>query len=304
MKRRILKILFAITASTVSVFAFSACNFQNGEQTDNDHVHSYEQRVIPPTCTEQGYTLYNCTDNDHVYEDKYVDAIGHNLRLQQNKAPTCTEKGWEEYKCTRCDYTTKVELAVDPNAHQLIHHNAQASTCTQKGWKAYETCSYCDYTTKVELEVDPNAHQLIHHNAQSATCTKKGCNEYDTCALCDYTTKVEIDINPNAHAYEDGTCVFCGATKEITYKKISIDRLSNLYEGWYTFTVETSANYTIMFYCGDTTINLTMYNSNNDEIFSYDGGSGNKLLELTAGTYTFDLTLTDALSAGVIIKPE
>ena len=38
--------------------------------------HTYESVTIPPTCTEQGYTLYTCPCGDS-YVDNYVDAIGH-----------------------------------------------------------------------------------------------------------------------------------------------------------------------------------------------------------------------------------
>ena len=43
------------------------------------HVHSYETKIVPPTCTEKGYTLHTCTVCKDEYEDTYVDALGHNF---------------------------------------------------------------------------------------------------------------------------------------------------------------------------------------------------------------------------------
>lgn len=42
-----------------------------------DHVHVYVDTVVPPTCTEQGYTIHTCEKGDDEYIDTYVDALGH-----------------------------------------------------------------------------------------------------------------------------------------------------------------------------------------------------------------------------------
>ena len=42
------------------------------------HTHQYEETVIAPTCTEQGYTRHTCVCGDS-YEDSYVPALGHSF---------------------------------------------------------------------------------------------------------------------------------------------------------------------------------------------------------------------------------
>ncbi len=307
MKHKLFNILIATVAAIGCIFSFSACDSQQSDpEQEEKHTHSYTQRVVPPTCTEQGYTLYTCIDNDSIYEDSYVNALGHKFQLQNRQGATCSEKGWEEYACARCDQTKKVELEIDPNAHLLINHEAQPATCTQKGWQAYDTCALCNYSSKVELDIDPNAHKLIHHNGQSATCTQKGCTAYDTCTLCDYSSKVETDINPNAHNYVNGTCSLCGAIEQPTHINV-VDRLVNLPDGLYSFTIEIDGNYLIMLYCGNNTINLNLFNANKKEILSYSGGSCNKQVSLTAGIYTFNLSNNDEFAfatTGFKIKSE
>lgn len=58
-----------------------------------EHEHSYTISVIPPTCTEQGYTLHNCACGDS-YRDNYIAGLGHNM-----VNGTCTRCGIKEGAC-------------------------------------------------------------------------------------------------------------------------------------------------------------------------------------------------------------
>lgn len=86
------------------------------------------------------------------------------------------------------------------------------------------------------------------------------------------------------------------------YTQISVNRLVNLFEGSYTFTIQSAGNYVIMFYCGKNTVDFTLYNESGEEVCSYNAGSGNIPLNLPAGAYTFDLSVSTATSAGIIVK--
>ena len=97
------------------------------------------------------------------------------------KAPTCTEIGWDAYDtCKRCNYSTYVELPIDPDNHDLVHHEAKAPTCTEIGWDEYDTCSRCDYTTKVEL---PALEHDYTEKVVKPTCEKVGYTLH-TCKKC------------------------------------------------------------------------------------------------------------------------
>ena len=48
------------------------------ESYDN-HVHDYKTTVVAPTCSERGYTIYECKSCDEKFESSYVRQLGHNF---------------------------------------------------------------------------------------------------------------------------------------------------------------------------------------------------------------------------------
>ncbi len=65
------------------------------------HIHSYTDTVIPPTCTEEGYTLHKCACGDE-YKDNFV-AAGHKWdKGTVITAATATTEGRMKYTCTVC----------------------------------------------------------------------------------------------------------------------------------------------------------------------------------------------------------
>mgnify|MGYP004732741537 CR=1 FL=1 len=50
---------------------------------------------MQPTCTEKGYTGYQCSgcNDTEIDENSYVNAVGHNPKIENYKAATCTEDG-------------------------------------------------------------------------------------------------------------------------------------------------------------------------------------------------------------------
>ncbi len=63
------------------------------------HEHSHTATVIPPTCTEQGYTTYTCACGDS-YVGDYVDSVGHAWGEWKDAA-----LGKEERSCNACGET-------------------------------------------------------------------------------------------------------------------------------------------------------------------------------------------------------
>jgi DNA-directed RNA polymerase subunit RPC12/RpoP len=73
--------------------------------------HDYDEIVIEPTCTTQGYTSYQCTrcSDTSKANDNYTAALGHNYGDGMiTQAPTYTKPGTLTYTCSRCsDYYTE-----------------------------------------------------------------------------------------------------------------------------------------------------------------------------------------------------
>ena len=64
----------------VLVLAFAACGGQTsdtgGTQPADGHTHDYAARVIEPTCSEGGFTVYTCNTCGEKYTDNKVPATG------------------------------------------------------------------------------------------------------------------------------------------------------------------------------------------------------------------------------------
>ncbi len=64
--------------------------------------HIYEETVIAPTCTEQGYTEYKCKDCSNTYKSDYIDALGHTPETIIVKEAAIGVAGLQQEKCSLC----------------------------------------------------------------------------------------------------------------------------------------------------------------------------------------------------------
>lgn len=75
-----------------------------------------ESKVVLPTCTERGYTIYKCKVDGCPYEEKRDEtaALGHELKEVSIQEATADKPGVITYKCQRqgCDYTELAEIPV------------------------------------------------------------------------------------------------------------------------------------------------------------------------------------------------
>ncbi len=71
--------------------------------------HKYESKVISPTCTAKGYTLYTCVVCQNSYKDNYVNAKGHSFEAKD-------ENGSKIYTCSGCKFTYNVTFKGDGTA--------------------------------------------------------------------------------------------------------------------------------------------------------------------------------------------
>ncbi len=137
-------------------------------------------------------------------------------------------------------------------------------------------------TAKYEIEGAENIEWYDINLIKVGTCLVKGNT---------YFAKIKGQV---------GTAYSIKQWKE--YINIPVGRLVNLYDGSYTFTIESAGNYAIMIYCGKNTVNFTLYDGNDKEIKLYNAGSGNFELYLISGVYTFDLSVSTSTTAGIKIK--
>lgn len=216
----------ACTVCTTVVLA--ACEFE--DDATNLHKHTcktcgyfYEDECTSfrkdsvnstaATCTEKGYTYYNCSVCGKRVESKTLEhkALGHKLEAAADAEITSTDKDHTvTYKCKTCGITeTKTE------AHTF--GKAEAG----KDGKHTVKCTVCgkEVTENCKPEKMP---------AVEATCTKGGKTEGSKCSVCGAILKEQATTSAKGHDYKyhstTATCsaagkdIFkcvCGDTKEV-----------------------------------------------------------------------------------------
>lgn len=74
------------------------------QTTTAPHVHRYTSKIVAPTCTSGGYTLYTCSCGAQ-YTDNHTDALGHDLGPWVTvKEPTLSSEGQRQAVCRRNDH--------------------------------------------------------------------------------------------------------------------------------------------------------------------------------------------------------
>ncbi len=116
--------------------------------TMNDE-HYYEQTIVAPTCTQNGYTLNKCKDCGLEFYSNSVYKLGHDFVFNKNVSPTCTAKGYDLYKCSRCSQTQQQNI-VSELGHNYVFASHKDPTCNSKGYDEY-TCSRCNGTKRDEI---------------------------------------------------------------------------------------------------------------------------------------------------------
>ena len=103
------------------------------EPPENHTTHEWDEGVVTtaPTCTEKGIKTFTCWCSE-----KYTQAVaelGHDREQHEAQEATCVAVGWEAYEtCKRddCDYTTYVEIEINPDNHDYV--NGVCSHCNEK----------------------------------------------------------------------------------------------------------------------------------------------------------------------------
>ena len=160
--------------------------------------HDHKPTVFAPTCTQWGYTRYECSRCDDYYDGDYVENTGHtagsaatcttaqictvcNAELNPSLGhdyesvvtpPSCEDKGYTTHTCTRCD-DTYTDSFVDETGHTEVVDEAVAPSCTDTGLTEGKHCSVCEKVLVKQEEVPSKGHSLGEDadcmNAQKCT---------------------------------------------------------------------------------------------------------------------------------------
>lgn len=178
------------------------------------HTHKYVDTVMPPTCTEKGYTLHSCGCG-YEYKDNFVNAK-HDYVLVEYTDPTCETDGKELYKCIRCG-KEKTEI-VKALGHKFTPWIEQEKPSCEKDGYEIRQCKRCGKT-------ETNVVKTTGHNFSEWKQDENGFFVRD-CDRCGKTEKFsEIDFYLNeAEKYRTGNGVRKNSQKSYRFYKKAADK--------------------------------------------------------------------------------
>ena len=112
--------------------------------SEHPHEHSYTKEVVPPTCTEKGYTEYICACGSN-YRDNYVDPTGHVDADNSGKCDICasemgkgpTDSGGSSVTTYTITASAGEGGSISPSGRVFAAHNSD-KTFTITADKGYE----------------------------------------------------------------------------------------------------------------------------------------------------------------------
>lgn len=194
------------------------CSETRTEETPELDKTYHIKEVVAPTCTSEGYTIYECNEVPGLtYKGEYTAKLPHSWDGGVvTKAATIYEKGVKTFTCTVCGETRTEDIKVlDKTWHK---GQTVAPTCTEQGYTVY----ICDQDKNLTEKRDYTA--ALGHDYDNgvvttpATCTTEGVMTY-TCTR-DGATKTET-IPALGHKWDDGTITTaptCETEGEKTYR--------------------------------------------------------------------------------------
>ena len=169
---------------------------------DHDYQLSYS---VEPTCTKDGYTVYQCTQCPST-DIRTTDAmLGHDWQTEftVDIDSTCTKTGVKSKHCNRCSETTD-ETIVETKEHswQTQQTITKTPTCIAEG-EAATLCKDCKVVkTGSTVAIEPLGHNASEQEFTidvAATCQSTG-RMSKHCTRCNYTEQATI-IPTATHDY-------------------------------------------------------------------------------------------------------
>ena len=178
---------------------------------------------VAETCTEWGYTVYECEDCGVYFASDFVKPHnkheGFEWLDKKVVAPTCIAEGYTTATCSVCKKETK-SLETPKVAHTwdngvvIPGTVAEGSTSCQTAGKKLFTCKVCGETKEESVAAAGHKWVADKANVVEPTCAKDGVMTY-ACSECG--TKKEVVIKKVAHSFVEleaieDTCDTVGRT--------------------------------------------------------------------------------------------
>ena len=138
------------TPPTYEEYGEKTLHCKNCDATKTEKVlptkYTFTVTVVPPTCTEDGYTMHKCNQDDSFsYKDNIVHSTGH-YAAKRVIEPTCKEEGRTEIYCIVCGDVSSTFDFTPKKDHTWDNGVVTTEPTTEKeGVKTY-TCTVCNET--------------------------------------------------------------------------------------------------------------------------------------------------------------
>lgn len=208
------------TETGIKTFKCKECDETRTEEIPSLNKTYHIKSVVAPTCTAEGYTIYECNEVPSLtYKGDYKAKLPHAYDAGKvTKPATIYEKGTKTFTCTSCGATYTEDI---PVVEKTWHKgNTVAPTCTEKGYTIY----ICDQDSALTEKRDYT--NALGHAwdtgtvTTAATCTTAGVKTYKCQNTGCAETKTE-EIPAVGHKWDDGTVTTpatCEAVGVKTYK--------------------------------------------------------------------------------------
>lgn len=143
-----------------------------------------KEKDIPPTCTEEGYTLYVCSSCKATDKREFISPSGHQYTTSE-KEPTCTRSGGIYHTCHVCGYTFITDEQL-PEGHVYRSEVICSATCTQKGERQH-TCEKCGDTYQTIIPETGHHYQIEKIETHGGITTRTY-----RCTICNSTYQQEM----------------------------------------------------------------------------------------------------------------
>ena len=182
---------------------------------------NHDEKVIDhkdATCTEDGYTTYECNVCGSTWKDT-LPAAGHAEVADAAVEATCETAGKTEGShCTTCGKVLKAQETIPAKDHTAVTDAGVKATCETAGKTEGSHCATCGKVLKAQETIPAKGHTAVTDAGVKATCETAGKTEGSHCAVCGKVLKAQTIIQATGHtsvsdAGVKATCETVGKTE-------------------------------------------------------------------------------------------
>lgn len=154
--------------------------WENGVEGEN--FAYYSTKTVAPTCTEQGYVVYTCSQCDGVWHGDHTAAKGHSFTESMTE-PDCENPGYHVYTCSVCGHVEK-KAYMPALGHKPVADAGYQPDCVNTGLTDGSHCEVCDKVLVAQETVSALGHAEVTDAGSLPDCLNSGLTEGKHCDVC------------------------------------------------------------------------------------------------------------------------